>query len=184
VIGRVLYTDGSVQGIAEGQWYRLVTAMFLHYGVVHLLLNMTLLYQIGSYLEMQFGPIRFVALYLLAGLGGNVAAYGLQPPYQAAAGASTATFGLVIAIIIVNRRLMLDTSTLVPLLVTNLIFTFGVPGVSIEGHLGGLAAGAAAALVLAYAKLPNRTAKQVAGGALLLAILIAAAIARTYQILY
>ncbi|GIF11418.1 rhomboid family intramembrane serine protease [Actinoplanes teichomyceticus] len=183
VIGRVLYTDGTVHGIAEGEWYRLVTAMFLHYGLVHLLLNMSLLLQLGTYLESRLGPARFVALYLLSGLGGNVAAYALQPPAQAAAGASTATFGLVIAMIIVNRRLSLDTSTLVPLLVTNLIFTFGVPGISIEGHLGGLAAGAAAAFVLAYAKLPHRTAKQIAGCALLFAVLIAAAVARTVQLL-
>ncbi|GAA2679681.1 MULTISPECIES: rhomboid family intramembrane serine protease [Actinoplanes] len=183
VIGRAFYTDGSVAGIAEGQWYRLVTAMFLHYGVVHLALNMSLLHQIGSYLELRFGPARFAALYLLGGLAGNVAAYTFQPAAQAAAGASTATFGLVIAIIIVNRRLMLDTSSLVPLLVTNLLFTFGVPGISIEGHLGGLAGGAAAAFVLAYAKLPNRTAKQVIGCALILAILLATAILRTHQIL-
>jgi membrane associated rhomboid family serine protease len=183
VIGWASYPDGSVHGIADGEWYRLITAMFLHYGVVHLLLNMTLLLQLGTYLEARFGPARFLAVYFLAGFGGNVACYLLQAPNQPSAGASTATFGLIIAVIIVNRRLMLDTSSLVPLLVTNLLFTFGIPQVSKAGHLGGLAVGAAATVVLAYARVPHRTAKQVIGCALLLVALIAIAIWRTTDIL-
>ncbi|GIF07629.1 rhomboid family intramembrane serine protease [Actinoplanes siamensis] len=183
VIGWAVYPDGTVHGVADGEWYRLVTAMFLHYGVVHLLLNMTLLLQIGSYLESRFGPVRFLTLYFLAGLGGNVACYLLQAPNQPSAGASTATFGLIIAVIIVNRRLMLDTSSLMPLLITNLIFTFGVPQISKAGHLGGLAVGAATTVILAYARLPHRTVKQAVGCTLLLAALIALSVWRTAQIL-
>ncbi|MFB9332943.1 rhomboid family intramembrane serine protease [Actinoplanes octamycinicus] len=182
VLGYARY-GGDWHGIAAGEWYRLVTAMFVHYGALHLLLNMMLLWQIGSYLEAKFGPARFLALYFLAGFGGNVAVYALQEPYIPAAGASTATFGLVIGIIIVNRRLALDISSLVPLLVMNLIYTFALPGISVEGHLGGLAAGAAATVVLAYAKLPHRTAKQVIGCSILFVVLVAVAIARTVQIL-
>jgi membrane associated rhomboid family serine protease len=182
VLGYARY-GGDWHGIAAGEWYRLVTAMFVHYGAVHLLLNMMLLLQIGTYLEERFGPARFLALYFLAGFGGNVAVYALQAPYIPAAGASTATFGLVIGIIIVNRRLALDNSSLIPLLVMNLVYTFGLPGISVEGHLGGLAAGAAATFILAYAKLPNRTAKQVIGCVALFVILVAVAIARTIQIL-
>jgi membrane associated rhomboid family serine protease len=184
VIGWASYPDNTVHGIAEGEWYRLVTAMFLHYGVVHLLLNMTLLLQIGTYLESRFGPARFLAIYFLAGFGGNVACYLLQAPNQPSAGASTATFGLIIATIIVNRRLMLDTSSLMPLLITNLIFTFGIRQVSKAGHLGGLAVGAAATAILVYARLPHRTAKQVIGCTLLLVALIALSIWRTDQILH
>ncbi|WP_436525304.1 rhomboid family protein [Actinoplanes sp. HUAS TT8] len=183
VIGWASYPDGSVHGIADGEWYRLITAMFLHYGVVHLLLNMSLLLQIGTYLESRFGPARFLAIYFLAGIGGNVACYLFQAPNQPSAGASTATFGLIIAIIILNRRLMLDTSSLVPLLITNLLFTFGIPQISKAGHLGGLAVGAAATAVLAYARVPHRTAKQVTGCVLLLVALIALSIWRTYDIL-
>lgn len=182
VLGYARY-GGDWHGVAAGEWYRLVTAMFVHYGAVHLLLNMMLLLQIGTYLEERFGPLRFLALYFLAGFGGNVAIYALQEPYIPAAGASTATFGLVIGIIIVNRRLALDNSSLIPLLVMNLIYTFGLPGISVEGHLGGLAAGAAAALILAYAKLPHRSLKQAVGCAILFAALVAIAIARTIQIL-
>ncbi|WP_089295159.1 rhomboid family intramembrane serine protease [Actinoplanes regularis] len=183
VIGLAIYPDGAVHGIAHGEWYRLVTAMFLHYGVVHLLLNMSLLLQIGTYLEGRLGPLRFLALYFLAGFGGNVACYLVQAPNQPSAGASTATFGLIIGIIIMNRRLMLDTSSLMPLLITNLIFTFTIPQISIAGHLGGLAVGAVAAVVLVHARLPHRTIKQVVGCALLFAVLVALAVWRTAQIL-
>lgn len=183
VLGLALYPNGELHGIANGEWYRLVTAMFLHYGVLHLLLNMMLVAQLGRYLEAQLGPLRFLALYLLAGFGGNVAAYVFQAPNQPSAGASTATFGLVIAAIVLNRRTMRDSSQLVPLLVINLIFTFTIPGISIAGHVGGLVAGAAASVALVYANQPNRTTKQAIGCLVILAVLVAAAVARTQHIL-
>ncbi|MEU4557418.1 rhomboid family intramembrane serine protease [Actinoplanes sp. NPDC023936] len=183
VLGLALYPSGELHGIANGEWYRLVTGMFLHYGVLHLLLNMMLVAQLGRYLEAQLGPARFIALYLIAGVGGNVAAYLFQAPNQPSAGASTATFGLVIAAIVLNRRTGRDSSQLVPLLVINLIFTFTIPGISIAGHLGGLVAGALACAALVYANRPNRTMKQVIGCAVLVAVLVVAAVVRTQSIL-
>ncbi|WP_433792711.1 rhomboid family intramembrane serine protease [Actinoplanes sp. CA-252034] len=183
VFGYAYYQDGSLHGIANGEWYRLVTAMFINYGAVHLLLNMSLVATLGRYLERQLGPLRFLTLYLIAGFGGNVAAYVFHPQNQYSAGASTATYGLVIAVIVINRRLALDAGPVIPLLVTNIIFTFSVPNISIAGHLGGLAAGAATAAVLAYLRLPRRTLKQVAGCALVVAIIVAAALARTSYLL-
>ncbi|MFC7529103.1 rhomboid family intramembrane serine protease [Actinoplanes sp. GCM10030250] len=182
VLGWATY-GGQVHGVAEGEWYRLVTAMFLHYGAVHLLLNMMLVAQLGRYLEAQLGPLRFAALYLIAGFGGNVAAYVFQPANQPSAGASTATFGLIAAVIVINRRLLRDPGPMIPLLVTNLIFTFTIPQISIAGHLGGLAAGAAAAAVLAYARLPQRSAKQAVGLTVLVILIVAAAVLRTQAIL-
>ncbi|WP_328463785.1 rhomboid family intramembrane serine protease [Actinoplanes sp. NBC_00393] len=181
VLGYAFY-GGEIHGIAEGEWYRLVTAMFLHYGAVHLLLNMMLVAQIGRYLEAQLGPMRFAALYLLAGFGGNVAAYVFQAPNQPSAGASTATFGLIAAVIVVNRRLLRDPGPMIPLLVTNLIFTFTIPYISIAGHLGGLATGAAAAAVLAYPRLPRRGLKQAVGLTAILLLLLGAAVLRTQSI--
>ncbi|MEU4691940.1 rhomboid family intramembrane serine protease [Actinoplanes sp. NPDC023714] len=183
VLGLAYYPDGELHGIANGEWYRLVTGMFLHYGVLHLLLNMMLVLQLGRYLEAQLGPLRFVALYLLAGFGGNVAAYLFQAPNQPSAGASTATFGLVIAAIVLNRRTRRDSSQLIPLLVINLIFTFTIPGISIAGHVGGLVAGAVACAALVYASQPNRAVKQVAGCSLILVALVVAAVARTMSLL-
>ncbi|MEV0899616.1 rhomboid family intramembrane serine protease [Actinoplanes sp. NPDC049802] len=182
VLGLATY-GGEIHGVAEGEWYRLVTAMFLHYGVVHLLLNMMLVAQVGRYLEGQLGPMRFAALYLLAGLGGNVTAYVFQAPNQPSAGASTATFGLVIATIVINRRLLRDNSSMTSMLVVNLIYTFTIPYISIAGHLGGLVVGGATAFVLAYSRMPHRSIKQAAGCAVILLLIVAAAVVRTTALL-
>jgi membrane associated rhomboid family serine protease len=184
VLGYAPYSLGGVtHGVAAGEWWRLLTAMFLHYGVLHLLLNMMLLWQLGRYLEAQLGPIRFTALYLLAGLGGNVAAYVFTPPNQFAAGASTAVFGLVAAMFVVNRRLKLDVTALIPLLVINLLFTFTISNISVAGHLGGLVAGAIVAAVLAYAPSSRRTAVQAIGCAAFFVLLMVAVAVRTVTLL-
>jgi membrane associated rhomboid family serine protease len=184
VLGYAPYLPGGpVHGIAAGEWYRLGTAMFLHYGVLHILLNMWVLWQLGRYLEARLGPARFVALYLLAGLGGNVAAYVFTAPNQPAAGASTAIFGLFAAIIIVNRRLKLDISALIPLLVINLLFTFTVPNISVAGHLGGLVVGGVVGLILAYAPSTRRTQFQAVGCATVLVLLVVTSVLRTVALL-
>jgi membrane associated rhomboid family serine protease len=94
--------------VADGQFYRLVTAAFLHYGPTHLLLNMWALYVVGPPLEMWLGRLRFGALYALSGLGGSVLVYLLAPLNTATAGASGAVFGLFGATFVVARRLNLD----------------------------------------------------------------------------
>ncbi|MFB9234516.1 rhomboid family intramembrane serine protease [Plantactinospora siamensis] len=183
VLGLARYQDFTVHGVAQGEWYRLLTAMFLHYGVVHLLLNMWALWVLGRTLEAALGPARFLGLYLVAGLGGNVAAYLFSAPNQQSAGASTAIFGLFGALFVIMRRLGRDTSGVVPVLVVNLIFTFTVPNISIAGHLGGLVAGTLMALVLAYAPRTRRTAVQAAGGVALVLLLVCVSIARTAMLL-
>jgi membrane associated rhomboid family serine protease len=184
VLGYATYAPGGAEhGVAAGEWYRLVTAMFLHYGALHLLLNMWVLWQLGRYLEFRLGPLRFAGLYLLAGFGGNVAAYVFTPPNQPAAGASTAVFGLIIAIIVVNRRLKLDISSLIPMLVVNLLFTFSVPNISIAGHLGGLVVGAIVSVVLAYAPQERRNLVQGLGCAAVFVLLVIAAVVRTMNLL-
>ncbi|MGC4880085.1 rhomboid family intramembrane serine protease [Micromonospora sp. DT43] len=183
VLGLAVLPDGTLGGIAEGQWYRLVTAMFLHYGVIHLLLNMWALWVLGRSLEANLGPLRFGALYLVAGLGGNVAAYLFSASNSATAGASTAVFGLFAALIIIERKLGRDISQVIPILVINLVFTLTVPGISIPGHLGGLVAGAAMSLVLAYAPRGRRTLVQAVGAAIILLILLGLVLFRTAQLL-
>jgi membrane associated rhomboid family serine protease len=142
-------------GIDGGEYYRLITAMFLHYGIIHLLLNMYALYVLGRALEAALGPIRFTALYLLCGFGGNVACY-VFAPNTLSAGASTAIYGLFAAYFMILRRLGRDASSVIPIIVINVVLTFAIPGISIAGHLGGLVTGAVAGAGLAYAPRQNR----------------------------
>ncbi len=156
-------------GIADGGYYRLVTAMFMHYGLLHIGMNMWALWVLGRPLEALLGPIRFAALYLLCGLGGNVAAY-LVSPNAFSAGASTAIFGLFAALYLVLRKLGRNANSILPVIIINLIFTFSVPGISKAGHVGGLVIGVLVGLGLAYAPRDKRNLVQagVCVGALLL----------------
>ncbi|GGK32632.1 rhomboid family intramembrane serine protease [Pilimelia terevasa] len=168
-------------GIYHGEYYRLVAAMFLHFGLLHLGLNMWALWAFGRYLEAALGPIRYLALYLLAGLGGNVAAY-LFAPGALTVGASGAVFGLFGALFIVLRRLGNDTSSVLTVLGINLLFTFAIPQISKAGHIGGLVVGALAALALAYAPRRHRTLIQAGACALLFGLLMVAAAIGTLRL--
>ena len=135
-------------GVAEGEWYRLITAAFLHvplsqgtFGITHILFNMWALWVLGPQLEQVLGRLRFTVLYLLSALGGNVLLF-LVDPGQPALGASGAIFGLFAAFFVVGRRLGVDTRGIAFLIVINLMFTFTFSGISWEGHVGGLITGA------------------------------------------
>jgi membrane associated rhomboid family serine protease len=159
-------------GMADGQYYRLITSMFLHYGVIHLALNMWVLWSLGRPLEAMFGRVRFLALYLLCGLGGGIAVYLFADPTSQTAGASGAIFGLFAALIFVLRRLGRSIGGIVPVLVINLVLTFSIPNISIAGHLGGLVTGALVGVGFAYAPRERRTLVQV-GTAVAVLILFA-----------
>ncbi|GAA2330713.1 rhomboid family intramembrane serine protease [Dactylosporangium salmoneum] len=148
--------------IADGNWYRLFTAMFLHYGLLHLGLNMWALWVLGRPLEAALGRMRFLALYLLCGLGGNVLAFVLSGPNVASAGASTAVYGLFAALIVVMRRMRASVAGILPVLVFNLVLSFSISGVSWQGHVGGLITGALVALGFAYAPRERRNTIQIA----------------------
>lgn len=165
-------------GIADGEYYRLLTSMFLHYGLLHLALNMWALWVLGRELESSLGPGRFLTLYLLSGLGGSVAAY-LFAPEAMSAGASGAVYGLFAALFVVLRRLNRDTSAIITVLVINLIFSFSVRVISIEAHLGGLVTGAAIGVALAYAPREMRNRVLVAAGAASVLILTALTLLQT-----
>nr|WP_203745742.1 rhomboid family intramembrane serine protease [Catellatospora bangladeshensis] len=167
-------------GIDNGAYYRLFTAMFIHYGIIHLALNMWALWVLGRSLEAALGPIRFGALYLICGLGGNVACYVLSPG-ALSAGASTAVYGLFAAYFFVLRRLGRDAMSVVPIIVINVILSFSIPGISWQGHLGGLVTGAICGFGLAYAPRQNRTVVQagVLGGMLTVLLLATFALSFT-----
>lgn len=171
VVGEVRFTNGATLpfGVADGQYYRLFTAMFMHFGILHLLMNMYALWILGRTLESFLGPARFLALYLVAGLGGNVAAYLFQPS-DLSAGASTALFGLFAALFLVLRRLGLNATSVLPVILINLVFTISVPGISIAGHLGGFVVGALAGAGLAYA--PRQRRNLIQAGALVAIVLV------------
>lgn len=141
---------GQLIGVAEGQYYRLITSAFLHAGVLHILFNMFALAQIGPVLEQALGRARYLSLYLLSALGGSVAAFLFAPTNQPSVGASGAIFGLFGAYYVVVRRLGGETGPIVLLLVVNLVITFTVPNIDYRAHLGGLVTGALIATAFAY----------------------------------
>ncbi|WP_046319020.1 rhomboid family intramembrane serine protease [Mycobacterium sp. UM_Kg1] len=159
--------------VAEGQTYRLLTSAFLHYGAMHLLLNMWALYVVGPALEGSLGRARYLALYLLSALGGSVTVYLLAPLTSATAGASGAIFGLFGAALIIGRRLNVDVGWIGALIVINLVFTFTVPRISWQGHVGGLITGLVIACAYAYPPTAHRPRIQAAAGLALLALFVA-----------
>jgi membrane associated rhomboid family serine protease len=172
-------------GIAEGEWYRLITAAFLHvplsqgtFGITHILFNMWALWVLGPQLEQVLGRLRFTVLYLLSALGGNVLLY-LVDPGQPALGASGAIFGLFAAFFVVGRRLGMDTRGIAFLIVINLMFTFTFAGISWEGHVGGLITGAVLAVAFAYAPRDRRQAVQVGASAIVAAVLVILTVIQT-----
>jgi membrane associated rhomboid family serine protease len=167
---------------ADGQYWRLLGAAFLHIGLLHLAGNMLSLALVGPALERVFGAWRFLALYLVAALGGSVAVYLFGSPYGAVAGASGAIFGLFAATLLVLRRLGLDARFMVAAIGLNFVVSFR-PGISLLGHLGGFVAGGLAALALVYAPRATRTQVQLLAVGGLLAIMVALVLVRTNQLL-
>ncbi|HEV7209245.1 MAG TPA: rhomboid family intramembrane serine protease [Mycobacteriales bacterium] len=161
-----------LQGVANGDYYRLVTAMFLHFGVIHLALNMYVLMLVGPTLEQSLGRVRFLALYFIAGIGGSVATFVFGSPTEIAAGASGAIFGLFGGYYVIARRIGASTGPIVATIVLNLVISFSVTFIDVRAHLGGLVTGAAVAAVLAYAPTARRTVVQAGGSLAILALLL------------
>jgi membrane associated rhomboid family serine protease len=135
--------------LEEGEWYRLVTSGFLHFGVIHLAFNMLLLFQLGQLLEPAIGRVRFALLYFASLLGGSAGALLLQPN-EFHGGASGAVFGLMGAAFVGLRHRGVNplTTGIGTTLLLNLLITFTIPGISIGGHLGGIIGGAVAGWVV------------------------------------
>lgn len=129
--------------VEAGEYYRLVTSGFVHFGLLHVGFNMALLYRLGSELEALLGRTLFVLLYFASLLGGSLGALLLSPD-AFTGGASGAVFGIMAAAVVANRvsRHPVVDPSVGMLLVVNLLLTFGIPGISIGGHLGGAVTGA------------------------------------------
>jgi membrane associated rhomboid family serine protease len=131
-------------GVAHGEWWRVVTAAFLHYGPFHLAINMYSLFFAGTLLEHVIGRWRFVLLYLGSGVAGSAGAIWLSPN-NVTVGASGAIFGILGALFVLERRRHIATGGQVGgLIVLNLVFTFVLSSfISVGGHVGGLIGGVA-----------------------------------------
>jgi membrane associated rhomboid family serine protease len=150
--GGRLVADGGLLGPAvadQGEWYRIVTSGFLHAGPLHLFLNMFVLYILGTILEEGIGTVRMLGIYFVSLLAGSFGAL-LLDPNELTVGASGAVYGIMAATFLVARQRGVEqlASQIGLWVILNLAFTFTVPGISIGGHLGGLAGGAAAAGVI------------------------------------
>ncbi|HET8756420.1 MAG TPA: rhomboid family intramembrane serine protease [Solirubrobacteraceae bacterium] len=153
-IGSATY-QGDPIGVADGEYYRLVTGAFLHdpANPLHILFNMYILYWLGTMLEPVLGHIRFVALYFASLLAGSFGAL-VAAPHSLTVGASGAVFGLMAGAFIFQRARGVDPwrSGLGPVILFNLALPFLFPNlnISIGAHVGGLIGGAIAALAIEW----------------------------------
>jgi membrane associated rhomboid family serine protease len=143
-----VYLHGVLYGpaVADGDWWRLITAPFLHYGPLHLGMNMLVLWFIGPALEHYFGHARYALVYIASGLAGSAGAL-IWSPNALTVGASGAIWGLMgAALVLEARRIWVFGGQAMGLVVFNLAITFVIPGISIGGHIGGLIGGGLCAL--------------------------------------
>ncbi|MHA7244341.1 rhomboid family intramembrane serine protease [Paeniglutamicibacter antarcticus] len=172
----LVYAGLYTSGYFEPEPWRMATSMFAHSTsfIGHIAFNMYALYICGRVLEPMLGRLRFLALYLVSGLGGSVAVLLITDPRVPVLGASGAVFGLFAAMFVLLRSRGVQTMQIVVLIVINLVIGFIFPGIAWEAHVGGLILGAAMAAVFAYSPRANRQAlMQWAGTALLVMLLVA-----------
>ncbi|WP_338671429.1 rhomboid family intramembrane serine protease [Streptomyces sp. SCSIO 30461] len=172
----------QVVGVADGEWYRLVTSMFLHQEIWHIAFNMLGLWWLGGPLEAALGRVRFLALYMLSGLAGSALTYLLAAPNAGALGASGAIFGLLGATIVLMRRMNYDLRPVLVLLALNLLFTFTWSGIAWQAHIGGLVAGVVIAFGMVHAPFRHRSPVQFGTCALVLLAIVVTVVLRTQSL--
>ncbi|WP_242368418.1 rhomboid family intramembrane serine protease [Lactobacillus intestinalis] len=140
--------------VAGNQWWRLFTAQFLHIGVLHLVSNAVIIYYMGQYMEPMLGHLRFLLVYLLSGIGGNLLSLAFGSDKVISAGASTALFGLFGAMTAIGLRNMkkpmisyLGRQAFV-LAIVNIALDLFAPNIDIQGHIGGFVAGFLLAIIV------------------------------------
>jgi membrane associated rhomboid family serine protease len=181
---------GPVQGIAAGQWYRLITSAFLPpatglggLGLLDILFNMWALVVVGPSLEQLLGRVRFLTVYLLSAIAGGVAFFLIGQYYVLALGASGAVFGLFGAWFVVARRLRLDVRGIVTIIAINLAFSLLYRStIAWQDHVGGLVVGVLTTAAFVYAPRRNRTAIQVGAVVAILAVMVVLVIFRSHEL--
>lgn len=146
-LGDQIYFGGMGSNflIAEGEWWRLFTPMFLHAGISHLLFNMFSLFVFGPELEKIAGKARFLTVYLLAGVFGNIATYFLQPLDYNSVGASGAIYGIFGAfgaLVYYTKHILPQLRQIIlPIIAIGVVMTFLQPNINWIAHIAGLIVG-------------------------------------------
>src|SRR5262245_6725190 len=184
--------------LRSGEWFRLITPIFIHAGLMHLLLNSYALWMVGMQVEKLYGSARFLLIYLLSGVGGVAGSYfgqafldKLDAPSVGASGAIFGFFGVLAVFGYRYRREMPPatrramTAGVLPVIVINLFIGFTIPFIDNSAHIGGLLTGAALALIIPYiAPGRERVSKT---GLLIVAVCVAVIVycfARAYKNIY
>ncbi|MFF1294495.1 MULTISPECIES: rhomboid family intramembrane serine protease [unclassified Streptomyces] len=184
-------SDFHAEGVVAGQWERLLTSGFLHleptegtFGLMHIVMNMWSLWQLGRVVEPMLGRVRYLALYLLSTVGGSVAVLLIAAPGEGAVGASGAIFGLGAAYYVLARRVGADMRAVNRLMVFLLVWLAASAAfTSWEGHLGGLLTGGVVTLAYAYApRGPRRGVIQTVACVALLALLVVLSIVKVSEL--
>lgn len=132
---------GLTPNFWNGDYWQPLTSMFLHNGIFHLAMNMLSLYFIGQLVEFAVGSIKFLVIYFLSGLSGSALCLIFMAPNSVTVGASGAIFGLLGACVVFYRHEEGIYGQIIFWIAYNLIFTFINPGISWQGHIGGLIGG-------------------------------------------
>ncbi|GAA1260517.1 rhomboid family intramembrane serine protease [Kitasatospora nipponensis] len=166
---------GTAYGVAAGpdQWYRLVTAVFLHVTPLHIASNMLALWWMGPTLERVLGRLRYLALYLVSGLAGSALVFLVSGQDVQSLGASGAIFGIFGATAVLYRATRLPVGPVVALIVFNLVITFSVPGIDWRAHVGGLVAGVLTGIGMMHAPRAHRDLVQAGTVVLMLGVVLA-----------
>ncbi len=178
-----IYQQGAMQGyaVADGDYWRLLTAAFLHASIPHLFFNMLTLYFFGPFVEQVLGAWRYVVAYLTMAVFSSVFVYVINDPLTVTVGASGAIFGLMGIALVVLLRAKQDVRTLLVLLAINaVISTQG--NISWEGHLGGFVAGLVLGVAFAFAPRDRKLITQVAVIAAMWIGIVVAVVVRTGQL--
>ena len=174
---------GAMQGfaVAGGDYWRLLTAAFLHAGILHIAFNMYALYLFGPFVERSLGTSRFVIAYLTMAVSSSVFVYWLTAPEIATIGASGAVFGLFGLALVLLIRTRQDVRGLLVLLAINAFISLQ-GNISWQGHLGGFVTGVVLGLALAYAPRERRSTFQFAAFGVTWIVIVVAVMARTAQL--
>lgn len=166
----------------QHEFYRLLTAAFLHANLLHIGTNMLSLCFVGPFIERSLGWWRYLSLYLLSALGGSTAVYAFGAEFGPVVGASTAIFGLLGTALVLARRLSLDLQWVAGMIVLNFVLTFSIADISRLGHIGGFVTGVLVGVALggvpgtryARGRLPDRVQAAGLGGVFGLIVVIVA----------